>query len=42
MRDLYDCRKVKDIAEGKRDFEGKIIKTKSDSLSILNLIRGQD
>lgn len=36
MRDLRNRRKVKDIAEGTRDSEGKVIRAKLDSLSMIN------
>lgn len=42
MRDLYDRRKVKDIAEGKRDAEEKIIKNYPDALDMSNQIKGED
>ncbi len=42
MRDLRDRRKVKDIAEGRRDSEGKVIKDYPDALDMLNRIEGED
>ncbi len=42
MRDLRDCRKVEDIAEGKQNSKEKVIKAKPDSWSVLNWIGGQD
>ncbi len=42
MRDLYNCRKVKDIVEEKKDIEGKMIKNPPNTLNMLNGIRGED
>ncbi len=42
MRDLRNHRKVKNIAEGKMDTEGKVIVNHPDALNILNWIRGED
>lgn len=42
MRDFYDCRKVKDIVEGKQNSKGKVIKAKPDSLSMLSQIGVQE
>ncbi|MCJ1349485.1 hypothetical protein MMC31_007726 [Peltigera leucophlebia] len=42
MRDLRNRRKVKDIAEGGRDTEGKVIKNHPDALNKLNRIGGED
>ncbi len=42
MRDSRNRRKVKDIAEGRRDTEGKVIKNHRDELNILNRIGEED
>ena len=42
MRDSHNRRKVKNIAEEKRDTEGKVIKNHSDALNMWNGIGGED
>lgn len=42
MRDSRNRRKVKDIAEGRRDAEGKVIKNHPDALNMLNRIEEED
>lgn len=37
MRDLYDCRKVKDIVEAKQNSKGKVIKAKADLFEYVKL-----
>ena len=42
MRDLRNRRKVKDIAEGRRDTERKVIKNHPNTLNMLNRMEGED
>ena len=42
MRDSRNCRKIKDIAEGRRDTEGKVIKNHPDALNKLNRMGEKD
>ena len=42
MRDSRNRRKVKDIAEGRKDIEGKVINKNPDALNMLNRIGRED